>query len=150
MAPPSTPPAGPFNSLKEFYPFYKQEHCKTGTRALHVIGTSLFLLQAAAAGATRQPKLLLTGVLSAYSCAWLGHFFVEHNRCVDLYTGGGGSPQVAAAVFKCCMVWAATTPLAVSCQAVLSSPLAVVCSCHTHTHTHTHTGQPRSSTPCTP
>lgn len=89
MTPPSASPAGPFKSLKEFYPYYKQEHCKTGTRALHVIGTSLFLLQAAAAGATRQPKLLLTGVLSAYSCAWLGHFFVEHNRYVDLYTGGG-------------------------------------------------------------
>jgi hypothetical protein len=73
--------AGPFKTLKEFYPFYKKEHCKTGTRALHFVGTSLFLLQAAAAAGTRKPVLLLSGVLSAYSCAWVGHFFVEHNRC---------------------------------------------------------------------
>jgi hypothetical protein len=72
--------AGRFKSLKDFYPFYKREHNKTGTRALHFVGTSLFLLQAAAAGATRNPKLLLSGVVSAYGCAWVGHFFVECNR----------------------------------------------------------------------
>jgi len=69
-----------FNSLKDFYPFYKKEHGKTGTRALHFVGTTLFLLQAAAAAGTRNPKLLLSGVVSAYGCAWIGHFFVENNR----------------------------------------------------------------------
>lgn len=115
MAPRSS---GPFKSLKEFYPYYKQEHCKTGTRTLHFVGTSLFLLQAAAAGATRSPKLLLTGVLSAYSCAWLGHFFVEHNRCVSLPAELGGVSEAAAAICTArCQLrrtgfvsWQATSP----------------------------------------
>lgn len=79
-----SPPAGPFKSLKDFYPYYKKEHCKTGTRSLHFVGTSLFLLQAAAAAYTKQPKLLLSGVVSAYGCAWVGHFFVEHNKWVTV------------------------------------------------------------------
>jgi hypothetical protein len=85
MAPqPSSTTAGqqPFKTLKEFYPYYKSEHGKTGTRALHFVGTSLFLAQAAAAAYSRNPKLVLSGMVSAYGCAWLGHFFVEHNRWV--------------------------------------------------------------------
>jgi hypothetical protein len=69
-----------FRTLKEFYPFYRAEHAQTGTRVLHFLGTSLFLLQAAAAAAIRRPLLLLSGIASAYGCAWTGHFFVEHNR----------------------------------------------------------------------
>lgn len=69
-----------FRSLKEFYPHYRAEHAQTGTRALHLLGTGLFLLQAAAAAATRRPLLLLSGIVSAYGCAWTGHFFVEHNK----------------------------------------------------------------------
>lgn len=69
-----------FKTLKEFYQFYKSQHGKTGTRALHFVGTSLFLAQAAAAAYTRNSKLVLSGVVSAYGCAWLGHFFVERNR----------------------------------------------------------------------
>jgi hypothetical protein len=47
---------------------------------LHFVGTSLFIAQAAAAAHARNPKLLLSGIISAYGCAWLGHFFVEKNR----------------------------------------------------------------------
>lgn len=77
------PPAGTakqYKTLADFYPFYKQQHSRTGTRVLHVIGTGLFLAQAAAAGAIRNPTLLLSGIVSAYGCAWVGHFFVEHNK----------------------------------------------------------------------
>jgi hypothetical protein len=51
-----------------------------GTRVLHFVGTSLFIAQAAAAAHAKNPKLLLSGILSAYGCAWLGHFFVEKNK----------------------------------------------------------------------
>jgi hypothetical protein len=51
-----------------------------GTRVLHFVGTSLFIAQAAAAAHARNPKLLLSGIISAYGCAWLGHFCVERNR----------------------------------------------------------------------
>jgi hypothetical protein len=29
---------------------------------------------------TRQPVLILYGVLQGYAFAWVGHFFFEHNR----------------------------------------------------------------------
>lgn len=69
-----------YKNLKEFYPYYKDEHSKTGTRVLHVIGTSLFIAQAAAAAHKRDARLLLGGIVSAYGCAWIGHFFVEKNK----------------------------------------------------------------------
>lgn len=69
-----------YKTLEEFYPFYKGEHSKTGTRVLHVLGTSLFLAQAAAAGHKRDARLLLSGIVSAYGCAWIGHFFIEKNK----------------------------------------------------------------------
>ncbi|GAB2964018.1 DUF962 domain-containing protein [Hymenobacter coalescens] len=56
-------------SFAEFYPYYLAEHRRRGTRVLHFVGTTLFL-----------SWLVLAGVLSAYGCAWVGHFFVEHNR----------------------------------------------------------------------
>jgi hypothetical protein len=69
-----------FTSLQEFYPFYRQQHRQTGTRVLHFLGTTLFLGQAVGAAVTRSPQLLLSGVVCAYGCAWVGHFFVEHNQ----------------------------------------------------------------------
>jgi hypothetical protein len=66
--------------FEDFYKFYQQEHSKPTTRVLHVLGTSLFALQAVAAAVTRRPPLLLSGVISAYGLAWVSHFFVEHNR----------------------------------------------------------------------
>lgn len=69
-----------YKNLKEFYPYYKHEHSKAGTRVLHMIGTSLFLAQAAAAAHTRDARLLLSGIVSAYGFAWVGHFFIEKNK----------------------------------------------------------------------
>ncbi|KAI8475193.1 MAG: hypothetical protein J3K34DRAFT_405660 [Monoraphidium minutum] len=70
-----------YDNLHDFYHnLYKHEHRKTGTRALHCLGTCLGLSQLAAAAALRRPGLLLTGLASGYACAWVGHFFVEHNR----------------------------------------------------------------------
>lgn len=104
MARQQTHPPQRFKSLKEFYPFYRQEHCKTGTRALHFAGTSLFLLQAAAAGLTRNPTLLLSGVVSAYGCAWVGHFFVEHNRCGVRWLSSWVE-QLGKEAVTVCQVW---------------------------------------------
>lgn len=67
-------------TFAEFYPYYLREHSRRGTRVLHFVGTSLFLLAAGAAVARQQPRLLPAGVVAAYGCAWIGHFFVEHNR----------------------------------------------------------------------
>jgi hypothetical protein len=67
-------------TFAEFYPYYLAEHRRRGTRVLHFIGTSLFLAWTVAAIGLRQPWFLLVGVVSAYGLAWVGHFFVEHNR----------------------------------------------------------------------
>lgn len=81
MASAAAPPAERFTSFSAFYPFYKQQHCRLGTRLLHLAGTSLFLANTALCLATRRhTRQLLLGPVAAYSCAWVGHFFVELNR----------------------------------------------------------------------
>jgi len=64
----------------EFWPFYLREHRKPLTRALHFTGTSLSLLLALSAALLRQPLLLLAALVCGYAFAWVGHFFVEHNK----------------------------------------------------------------------
>ena len=67
-------------TFDEFWPFYLREHARATTRRLHVAGTSLAVLLALYALATRQPRFLLAAVVCGYAFAWVGHFFVEHNR----------------------------------------------------------------------
>ncbi|TGE17810.1 DUF962 domain-containing protein [Hymenobacter elongatus] len=67
-------------SFADFYPRYLREHRKRGTRVLHFIGTTLFLAAAILALLWQRPGLLAVGIVAAYGCAWIGHFFVEHNR----------------------------------------------------------------------
>ncbi|MDF7812927.1 DUF962 domain-containing protein [Hymenobacter sp. YC55] len=71
-----TPPL----TFSEFYPRYLRDHSRRGTRILHFIGTTLFLLCLAMAVVWQQPLLILAGIVAAYGFAWVGHFFVEHNR----------------------------------------------------------------------
>jgi hypothetical protein len=73
-------PSQDFKSFADFWPFYLAEHSRPATRALHAAGTiaSLALL-VALIGAHKWAWLPLPLVVG-YGCAWLGHFFVEHNR----------------------------------------------------------------------
>ena len=67
-------------TFDEFWLFYVREHSQFGTRLLHYIGT--------AAGMSLLAWLLITGrghlfplaFVPGYACAWIGHFFVEHNQ----------------------------------------------------------------------
>lgn len=68
-----------FSSFNEFYPFYLGEHADRTSRRLHVIGTGLAVLQLLGALVTRNPGLLLSGLVSGYAFAWVGHFFFEKN-----------------------------------------------------------------------
>jgi hypothetical protein len=67
-------------TFTEFYPFYLSEHSNQTSRRLHFVGTSIGFLCIVAAILTRQPLLILYGVLQGYAFAWVGHFFFEHNR----------------------------------------------------------------------
>jgi hypothetical protein len=67
-------------SFAEFWPFYLREHSRPATRLLHVAGTSLVVLIAAAALATRTWWLLAALPVAGYAFAWTSHFAIERNR----------------------------------------------------------------------
>src|SRR6266853_2329580 len=67
-------------TFAEFWPYYLREHSRPATRALHFVGTTLSLLLVLSAIALRRPALVLAALVCGYAFAWVGHFFVEHNR----------------------------------------------------------------------
>jgi hypothetical protein len=69
-----------FATFAEFYPFYLSEHSHQTSRRLHFVGTSIGFLLIVSAILTRNPMLILYGVMQGYAFAWVGHFFFEHNR----------------------------------------------------------------------
>ena len=69
-----------FNSFADFWPFYLQEHSRPATRALHAIGTIASITLIVALIVERAWLWLPLALVIGYGCAWLGHFFVEHNR----------------------------------------------------------------------
>jgi hypothetical protein len=68
------------HSYRQFWPFYVSQHLQPGTRVLHFIGTTAFILCVVAAIAAQTWWLLLLGPVVAYGLAWLAHIFVERNR----------------------------------------------------------------------
>lgn len=69
-----------YRSFSEFWPFYVLEHSKPGTRKLHFIGTSLLFICLVTILLTGSLWFLFAGIVAAYGCAWIGHFFIEKNR----------------------------------------------------------------------
>jgi len=67
-------------TFAEFWPYYLREHRRPGTRALHVVGTTLALLLLVSAVVSGRPLLILGALLAGYAFAWVGHFAIEHNR----------------------------------------------------------------------
>lgn len=69
-----------YTTFREFWPFYVREHSQPLNRALHVVGTSLFLSMAIAALVTGRYWLFALCPLFGYGFAWFGHFVIEKNR----------------------------------------------------------------------
>lgn len=69
-----------YSSFREFWPYYLREHARPATRAYHYVGTSLVVLLAIGAIATRTWWLLAVLPLAGYGFAWAGHAFAERNR----------------------------------------------------------------------
>jgi hypothetical protein len=69
-----------YRTFSEFWPFYVLEHSQPGTRQLHFIGTTLLFICLAAIPLIGSVWFLLIGIVTAYGCAWIGHFLIEKNR----------------------------------------------------------------------
>jgi hypothetical protein len=69
-----------YATFREFWPHYLREHAKPQTRAYHYVGTSLVVLMAGGALATRTWWLLAAMPVAGYGFAWAGHAFAERNR----------------------------------------------------------------------
>ncbi len=67
-------------TFEEFFPYYLGQHSLPATRALHYIGTTLFLASLVAFVVTLQWPYLLFALVIGYFFAWIGHFFIEKNR----------------------------------------------------------------------
>ena len=69
------------NTTKQkFYDFYLDEHQNMACRRLHFAGSSFGLIGLAKSVKKRSVKPLLKGIATGYACAWVGHFFFEHNK----------------------------------------------------------------------
>ena len=67
-------------SFAEFWPFYVREHGRAGTRLLHAAGTLSSTALLVFFVATGRWRWLPLALVVGYGAAWVGHFFVEHNR----------------------------------------------------------------------
>lgn len=69
-----------FDSFSEFYPFYLHQHRNRICRRLHFIGTTLIIVICISVLLTAEWAYLAAVPIAGYGCAWVGHFFFEHNR----------------------------------------------------------------------
>ena len=67
-------------TFAEFWPFYVREHSRPATRALHAVGTLAGTALLVGLAATGRWRWLPLALVPGYAAAWVGHFFVEHNR----------------------------------------------------------------------
>ncbi len=68
-----------FQSYEEFWPYYVAQHRHPVNRALHVLGSTLFLV-CGVLGVLVSPVWLLAMPVAGYGFAWIGHFFFERNK----------------------------------------------------------------------
>jgi hypothetical protein len=69
-----------YTTLKEFYPYYLEEHQNTTCRVLHFVGTGLVFLILFAGILTTNYSWLISIPFVGYGFAWVGHFFFEKNK----------------------------------------------------------------------
>jgi len=69
-----------YQTFREFYPFYLNEHTNPVCRRLHFVGSALIIALILYAAASAEWALLWFIPVIGYGFAWVGHFFFEHNR----------------------------------------------------------------------
>lgn len=70
----------PIKNYTEFYRFYLTEHRSIASRRLHVVGSSIGVYFFSKAIQQRKARYFVYGLVSGYSCAWIGHFVFEKNK----------------------------------------------------------------------
>ena len=69
-----------YKTLKEFYPYYLEEHRHPISRLLHFVGTGLLLVILGTSVFSGNYTWLIPIPLVGYGFAWIGHFFFEKNK----------------------------------------------------------------------
>ena len=69
-----------FDSLKEFYPYYLQEHRNAICRLCHFAGSTTVIGLLGFIVWTGSWSTIWVCLLAGYGPAWVGHFFFENNR----------------------------------------------------------------------
>ena len=69
-----------YKTLKEFYPYYLEEHQNPTCRSLHFVGTGLLFMILAASLYLGNYLWLASIPFVGYGFAWVGHFFFEKNK----------------------------------------------------------------------
>ena len=69
-----------YKTYSAFFDYYLSEHERSLTRVLHYAGSSCGIAALVIAIVQAQPLWIVAGLIAGYGCAWIGHFFVEHNR----------------------------------------------------------------------
>jgi hypothetical protein len=67
-------------SFEDFWLCYVSQHTHPVNRAFHFLGTSLAVAALTAAPTLGSPYWVFVAPIAGYGCAWVGHFFFEHNR----------------------------------------------------------------------
>ena len=70
----------PIQKYSTFYHFYLTEHRDMTSRRLHAVGSSVGIYFFSKALRQRKAKYVVYGLLSGYTCAWVGHFMFEKNK----------------------------------------------------------------------
>lgn len=73
-----------FESFREFYPYYLQQHQHPVCRGLHVSGLIVSLCLAVGFLLLGHPLWLLGIPVIGYSFSWIGHFGFEKNKPATL------------------------------------------------------------------
>ncbi len=69
-----------YTTYSSFFDFYLSEHSLPATRAIHYVGSACGIIALILTITTGLWWWIPAGLISGYSCAWFGHFFIEHNR----------------------------------------------------------------------
>ncbi len=68
------------SSLKEFFPFYLEQHQHPTSRKLHFVGALLIALWLVLTWITGSLWWLVLIPVGGYGSAWVGHAFFERNK----------------------------------------------------------------------